>query len=122
MEDSNDKINYDELNTEERKLVDKISQIEHSEQLALFIANLRTYAKMLGVEDVRDRIKTPKSALDKFREKGYEYADRMSDLVGLMAVTDDMSLVYQIRDYMVTKFPKEHTEEEDMIKQPKNRL
>ena len=55
MKDSNDKINYDELNAEERRLVDKISRIEHSEQLALFIANLRTYAKMLGVEDVRDK-------------------------------------------------------------------
>ena len=67
-------------------------------------------------------IKTPKSAVDKFREKGYKDADRMSDLVGLMAVTDDMSLVYQIRDYMVEKLPKEHTEEEDMIKNSKNRL
>lgn len=123
MENSNDNsINYDELTQEEIKLIEKIHQLKSSKELRFFQANLKTYAKSIGAKEVRNRIKQPKSALDKFRENGYKDADRMSDIVGIMAITDDMSLVYQIRDYMITKFPQEHTEEEDMIKNPKNRL
>lgn len=120
MENSNDNsINYDDLTEEEKKLVEIIHHLENSEELKLFIANLKTYASIIGIEEVRDRIKTPKSALDKFREKGYEKATRMSDLAGIMAITDDMDLVYQMKDYIVSKLPKERTEEEDMIKNPK---
>ena len=119
-ETEKNKINYEKLTVEEKRLLDKIQKVKESKELQRKIRKIKSQAENIGVLEVKDRIKEPASALNKYREKGYTDADRMGDIYGMMFITGDEPDIYEIAEYMKSQLSEEQTSEEDLVKHPRN--
>lgn len=102
---------------EEQKLVDKLASMRESKKIDEFITRTGFVADGMGV-DFKKRIKEDESALKKFRGKGYQTADRMGDLLGIMFVTGNEEQIYKAAQYMESQL--ENTQSDDYVKNPKD--
>ena len=110
----------EELNQEEKRLLEKIKAIKESKAVKRFIRQMTAYAKNHEIPEFSFRIKEEQSALKKFREKGYEDADRVGDLIGMMFTTESTSQIYEVVKYLRETIPHDkEKDEDDFVKNPK---
>ncbi len=105
------------LSVEEEKLLNKIDHIKESENVQELLRVIAANAENLGAYKIKTRIKNKDSAINKFREKDYQTADRMGDLCGVMIITENEEDIYNISNELSPLLSNSSTE--DYIKNPK---
>lgn len=98
--------NYYPTNPEEKRLYTKIDSMNKSEEIQLFIKNLKNILEE-KVELFAYRIKQPFSAIRTYRLAGYNHADQLHDLLGFLLVVDNASEIEKIKNLIIDSLKEE---------------
>lgn len=102
---------------EKQKLIYQINYIKQEKLDEKIRNNIENVIKKYPDVYIKTRIKEEDSAIQKLDIRNFEYADQISDLLGVMIITKDIEEAYKIEADLQKVFP--NSIEEDYIKNPK---